>query len=46
MPVSVRYIVDDLEAAIRFYTDQLGFGVETHPAPASQCSPSRICGYC
>src|SRR5690348_14805087 len=31
--VSVRYIVTDLEAAISFYTRQLGFAVEMHPAP-------------
>lgn len=31
--VSVRYIVDDVEAAIAFYTRHLGFGVELHPAP-------------
>lgn len=31
--ISVRYIVDDVEAAIAFYTRNLGFGVETHPAP-------------
>jgi catechol 2,3-dioxygenase-like lactoylglutathione lyase family enzyme len=31
--VSVRYIVDDVEAAITFYTEQLGFGVEFNPAP-------------
>lgn len=31
--VSVRYIVDDVEAAIDFYTDQLGFEVQMHPAP-------------
>ena len=31
--VSVRYIVDDVEAAIAFYTERLGFGVELHPAP-------------
>ncbi|HEU0042861.1 MAG TPA: VOC family protein [Jiangellaceae bacterium] len=33
-PVSVRYIVDDVEAAIAFYTGHLGFTVELHPAPA------------
>jgi catechol 2,3-dioxygenase-like lactoylglutathione lyase family enzyme len=33
MAVSVRYIVDDVEAAIAFYTEQLGFTVELHPAP-------------
>jgi catechol 2,3-dioxygenase-like lactoylglutathione lyase family enzyme len=31
-PVSVRYIVDDVDASIEFY-DQLGFEVEMHPAP-------------
>ena len=32
-PVSVRYIVDDVEAAIEFYTKHLGFDVQMHPAP-------------
>jgi catechol 2,3-dioxygenase-like lactoylglutathione lyase family enzyme len=31
--VSVRYMVDDVEAAIGFYTERLGFGVEFNPAP-------------
>ena len=31
--VSVRYIVDDVDAAIAFYTGRLGFTVELHPAP-------------
>jgi catechol 2,3-dioxygenase-like lactoylglutathione lyase family enzyme len=31
--ISVRYIVDDVEAAIAFYTRNLDFGVESHPAP-------------
>jgi len=31
--VSVRYIVADVDAAISFYTDMLGFHVDTHPAP-------------
>ncbi|MCW2501971.1 MAG: Glyoxalase/bleomycin resistance protein/dioxygenase [Actinomycetia bacterium] len=31
--VSVRYIVYDVDAAIDFYKGQLGFDVETHPAP-------------
>lgn len=30
---NVRYIVDDVDAAIAFYTGQLGFSVEMHPAP-------------
>jgi catechol 2,3-dioxygenase-like lactoylglutathione lyase family enzyme len=32
--VSVRYIVDDVDAAIAFYCQQLGFREEMHPAPA------------
>ncbi|MEA2385669.1 MAG: hypothetical protein QOH72_5640 [Solirubrobacteraceae bacterium] len=31
--VSVRYIVDDVDAAIGFYTEHLGFTVAMHPAP-------------
>jgi catechol 2,3-dioxygenase-like lactoylglutathione lyase family enzyme len=31
--VSVRYIVDDVEAAIPFYTDRLGFHLDVHPGP-------------
>ncbi len=30
--VSVRYIVDDVDAAISFYRDHLGFVVQMHPA--------------
>src|SRR5882724_2020186 len=33
MPVSVRYIVEDVDAAIGFYTDHLGFTVAMHPGP-------------
>jgi len=33
MPVSVRYIVDDVDQAIAFYTGHLGFEVVMHPAP-------------
>jgi predicted enzyme related to lactoylglutathione lyase len=33
MPVSVRYIVDDLDSAIPFYTDMLDFTVDMHPGP-------------
>ncbi|OQM73877.1 VOC family protein [Manganibacter manganicus] len=32
--VSVRYIVDDVDAAIAFYTRSLGFTVSMHPAPS------------
>ena len=31
---SVRYIVDDVPAAIEFYTTHLGFVVRSNPAPA------------
>lgn len=31
--VSVRYIVADVDAAIAFYTELLGFQLDLHPAP-------------
>jgi catechol 2,3-dioxygenase-like lactoylglutathione lyase family enzyme len=31
--VSVRYIVDDIDEAIAFYCDNLGFTEIMHPAP-------------
>jgi catechol 2,3-dioxygenase-like lactoylglutathione lyase family enzyme len=31
--VSVRYIVNDVDAAIAFYTQLLGFNLAIHPAP-------------
>lgn len=31
--VQVRYIVNGVDAAIEFYTKQLGFKLEMHPAP-------------
>ncbi|WP_296603660.1 VOC family protein [Nocardioides sp.] len=31
---SVRYVVDDVQAAVDFYTAHLGFTVRSHPAPA------------
>jgi catechol 2,3-dioxygenase-like lactoylglutathione lyase family enzyme len=31
--VSVRYIVDDVDAAIAFYCEQLGFDLQMRPAP-------------
>ena len=33
MSVSVRYIVDDVDAVIPFYTKLLGFKVDMHPGP-------------
>lgn len=32
--VGVRYVVDDVDAAVDFYTTHLGFEVLSHPAPA------------
>jgi hypothetical protein len=31
--VSVRYIVNDVDAALPFYAELLGFQVDMHPAP-------------
>src|SRR3954466_11292772 len=31
--VSVRYITDDVDAAVVFYVERLGFDVEMRPAP-------------
>jgi len=33
MTVSIRYIVDDVDAAVTFYTDLLDFAVDMHPGP-------------
>ena len=32
--VSIRYIVDDVDAAIAFYRGHLGFREKIHPPPA------------
>ena len=32
--VQVRYIVNDVDAAIKFYCEQLGFHEVMHPAPS------------
>src|SRR5262245_36385465 len=34
MAVTIRYMVRDVDDAIGFYTELLGFDVEMHPAPA------------
>lgn len=31
--VTIRYIVDEVDAAVAFYSDRLSFEVEMHPAP-------------
>ena len=32
--VQVRYIVNDVDGAIKFYCEQLGFHEDMHPSPA------------
>ena len=32
-PVTIRYIVEDVEAAVHFYCDMLDFQVDMHPGP-------------
>ena len=44
--VSVRYIVDDVDAAIEFYCRQLGFQEVMHPRRRSRCSRAGTCGWC
>jgi catechol 2,3-dioxygenase-like lactoylglutathione lyase family enzyme len=34
MSINVRYIVNNVDEAIDFYTQRLGFKVDMHPAPA------------
>ena len=36
--VHVRYMVDDVDAAVRFYTTHLGFTPPSNAAPASPTS--------
>ena len=33
MAASVRYIVNDVDEAVRFYSEKLGFTVDMHPGP-------------
>ena len=33
MPASVRYIVTNVDEAVQFYTERLGFAVQMRPAP-------------
>ena len=33
MAINIRYIVNNVEEAIKFYTEKLGFVVDFHPAP-------------
>ena len=44
--VSVRYIVDDVDAAIAFYCGHLGFEELMHPAPAFAMLAAATCGSC
>jgi len=40
--VNVRYIVNDVDAAIPFYTGMLGFKLEMHPAPGKRCRKASV----
>lgn len=44
--VRVRYFVHDVETAIEFYRERLGFAVDAHPLPGSRSSRAAICGCC
>ena len=44
--VSVRYIVDDVDAAIDFYTEHFGFTVLSSCPPRSPTSSAAGCGCC
>ena len=44
--VHVRYMVDDVEAALAFYTAQLGFTPLTNFAPAFADVNAAISAYC
>ena len=44
--VNVRYMVDDVDAAIAFYTTHLGFTLLSSAAPAFADGPAAICGSC
>jgi catechol 2,3-dioxygenase-like lactoylglutathione lyase family enzyme len=41
--VAVRYVVNDVEAAIAFYSQHLGFQENMHPAPTlAMLAPSDL----
>ena len=40
--VSVRYIVDHVDAAIDFYCEQLGFEQQMHPDPVRHAHTRRF----
>jgi hypothetical protein len=44
--VNVRYIVNDVDAAIPFYTGLLGFKLDMHPAPGSRACRVETCSCC
>ena len=44
--VSVRYIVDDVQAAVAFYTSTWASASSSIPLPASPCSREAACACC
>lgn len=46
MRANVRYLVEDVDAAIAFYTTHLGFTLNMTAAPGSRTSSADHCGSC
>jgi hypothetical protein len=44
--VSVRYMIDDVDAAVAFYTNHLGFRLEIAVSPALVPSFVETCASC
>ena len=44
--VNVRYMVDDVERAVAFYTTHFGFELRTSFPLRSPTSPRATCGCC
>jgi catechol 2,3-dioxygenase-like lactoylglutathione lyase family enzyme len=43
---NVRFMVDDVDAAVEFYTTKLGFSLTSGAAPASPTSAAARYGCC
>ena len=44
--VNVRYMVDDVESAVAFYTTHFGFELRSAPSPRSPTSSGATCVCC
>jgi len=45
-PVNVRYVVEDVDVAVNFYTTYLGFTLLSKTAPHLPMSPAAISARC